>query len=443
MKFFGKVFSSEGISPNPDKVAALKAAGPPQSAAEVRSFLFFAGANADFMEGFAQATAPHRELLKVNAKFQWTPECQRSFEQVQEMLTDDTVMAYFDPGRKTRLKTDAAPGGMAATMKQYDPEAKRWRPVTYRSRAFTDTESRYSQLEKEAKAVEWGIFANQIYLYGIGNTFEVDTDHKPLVPLFSGYRTTAPLRIERMRVRLQGFNYRINYVPGKKAGSENNEADYHSRHPEPLARQKSQGGKSPAEFELRETVEEFEKDIMAIVKSSVPEAVTWQELLEETRSDTERSDLKEAIAGGYFTVQEKRSLGPQCDAIFTELAVVGGLVVRGPRIVVPRMLRDRVVKLAYEGHQGITKTKEYLRTRVWFTGLDKMVEAHIQHCHPCQVVNRSQEREPLHMTPMPSEPWKEGAVDSWGPIHTGEYLLVTVCKQSRWAEVEFVNTKDG
>ena len=76
MKFFGKVFSSEGISPYPDKVAALKAAGPPHSAAEVRSFLFFAGANADFMEGFARATAPLRELLKVNAKFQWTPECQ-------------------------------------------------------------------------------------------------------------------------------------------------------------------------------------------------------------------------------------------------------------------------------------------------------------------------------------------------------------------------------
>ena len=134
MKFFGKVFSSEGKSPDPDKVAALKAAGPPQSATEVRSFLFF------YMEGFAQATTPLRELLKVNAQFQWTPECQRSFERVQEMLTDDTVMAYFDPGRKTRLKTDAGPGGMAATMKQYDPEAKRWRPVTYRSRAFTETE---------------------------------------------------------------------------------------------------------------------------------------------------------------------------------------------------------------------------------------------------------------------------------------------------------------
>ena len=96
VKVFVKVFSSEGISPDPGKVAALKAEGPPQSAAEVCSFLFFAGANADFMEGFAKATALLRELLKGIAKFQWTPECQRSFERVQEMLTDGTVTAYFD-----------------------------------------------------------------------------------------------------------------------------------------------------------------------------------------------------------------------------------------------------------------------------------------------------------------------------------------------------------
>ena len=194
----------------------------------------------------------------------------------------------------------------------------------------------------------------------MGNTFEVDTDHKPLVPLFSGYRTTAPLHIERIRVRLQGFNYCLNYVPGMKEGSENNEVDYHSRHSEPLAMQKSKTCKSQAEFELRETVEEFEKDIMAIVKSSVPEAVTWQEPLEETHSDTELSEMK-----------ERREQSPQYDAIFTELAVVGGLVVRGPRIVLPRTLRDKVVKLVHEGHQGSTKTKEFLRTRVGFPRLTR------------------------------------------------------------------------
>jgi len=74
-----------------------KVAGPPQSAAEVSSFLFLAGANTDFRMGFAQGTALLRELLKVNDKFQWTPECQRSFEWVWEMLTDSTVIAYFGP----------------------------------------------------------------------------------------------------------------------------------------------------------------------------------------------------------------------------------------------------------------------------------------------------------------------------------------------------------
>ena len=76
------------------------------------------------------------------------------------------------------------------------------------------------QIEKEAKAVEWGVLANQIYLHGLRDTFEVDTDHKPLLPLFARHKVTALLRIERMRVRLQGFDYKLNYVPGKKAKAE-------------------------------------------------------------------------------------------------------------------------------------------------------------------------------------------------------------------------------
>ena len=67
-----------------------------------------------------------------------------------------------------------------------------------------------------------------------------------------------------------------------------------------------------------------------------------------------------------------------------------------------------------------------------------MVEAHIQHCNLCQVVTPANEHEPLQMSPLSSEPWKEVAIDFWGPISTGEYLLVVICKHSRWFEVEFV-----
>ncbi|PFX11958.1 Retrovirus-related Pol polyprotein [Stylophora pistillata] len=142
--FFGKVLCCEGNSRDPNKVAALQAAGPPQSQAEVRSFLFFAGANADFMEGFAQVTALLRNLIKQGAPFQRTPECQRAFEQTKTLLSRHTVMAYLDPHRKTKLVTDAGPRGLAVTLKQYDPQAERWRPVTYRSGALSNTETRYS-----------------------------------------------------------------------------------------------------------------------------------------------------------------------------------------------------------------------------------------------------------------------------------------------------------
>lgn len=114
------------------------------------------------MEGFAQITAPLRDLIKQGHLFSGHLSA-RAFEQTRTLLLGDTVMAYFDPHRKTKLMTDAGTHGLAVTLKQYDPHARWWRPVTYRSRTLTDTEMRYLQIEKEAKAVEWGMLAIQIY----------------------------------------------------------------------------------------------------------------------------------------------------------------------------------------------------------------------------------------------------------------------------------------
>ena len=64
------MFSTEEISPDRIKFAELQATGPPESQAEVPSFLFFTWANTDFMEGFAQFMAQPRSLLKKVVEFQ-------------------------------------------------------------------------------------------------------------------------------------------------------------------------------------------------------------------------------------------------------------------------------------------------------------------------------------------------------------------------------------
>ena len=114
------------------------------------------------MEGFALITAPLRDLIKQGHLFSGHLSA-RAFEQTKPLLLGDTVMAYFDPHRKTKLMTDAGTYGLAVTLKQYDPDTRWWRPVTCRSRTLTDTETRYLQIEEEAKAVEWGMLAIQIY----------------------------------------------------------------------------------------------------------------------------------------------------------------------------------------------------------------------------------------------------------------------------------------
>ena len=44
------------------------------------------------------------------------------------------------------------------------------------------------------------------------------------------------------------------------------------------------------------------------------------------------------------------------------------------KLVIPKSLQETVIKWAHEGHQGIVKTKQLVREKVWFVNIDKQVE---------------------------------------------------------------------
>ena len=81
-----------------------------------------------------------------------------------------------------------------------------------------------------------------------------------------------------------------------------------------------------------------------------------------------------------------------------EITVVGRLVMRGMRIVIPVSLHKRVPELAHEGHQGFVKTKDCLRSKVWWPNVNSMVERHCKKCLGCQAVT------PVKTTTMPTKP---------------------------------------
>ena len=103
--------------------------------------------------------------------------------------------------------------GLGSVLLQKSPEGH-WKPVLYASRAMTETERRYAQIEKEALAVTWACekFANYIVGKGILN----ETDHKPLIPILNNKDLdTLPPRVVRFRLRIARFDYVAKYLPGK------------------------------------------------------------------------------------------------------------------------------------------------------------------------------------------------------------------------------------
>jgi len=70
-----------------------------------------------------------------------------------------------------------------------------------------------------------------------------------------------------------------------------------------------------------------------------------------------------------------------------------------------------------------------------------MVEETVKSCIACQASNpKPTTREPLSMTPLPSSPWSEVAVDFAGPFPSGDYALVVIDEYSRFPEVEIVTS---
>ena len=222
--FFGFVFSSTGVSPDPAKVKAIHEAQPPTSASGIRSFLSMATYCAKFIPNFSDITKPLRELIKKNTQFQWGDDQQQAFQRVKNLLTSDTVMAYFDNNKITELVTDASPWGLSAILSQHTSGHNDRKIVAFVSRSLSDVEQRYSQTEKEALAIVWAV--ERLHLYLCGGHFQLITDCKPVELILNNPKSKPPAQIQRWNLRLQEYDSSVVHTKGI-----DNPSDFLSRHP--------------------------------------------------------------------------------------------------------------------------------------------------------------------------------------------------------------------
>ena len=139
------------------------------------------------------------------------------------------------------------------------------------------------------------------------------------------------------------------------------------------------------------------------------------------------------ISNGHWNDQQL-----SCFVLFNdELSKHDALIIQGHHLVISSILPNRTVDIAYHSHQGIVKTKQLIRGKVWFPGTDKLVEETMRSCFPCQASNPTHShREPIHTTPLPTTPWTEISRKFAGPFPFGDYLPVAIDDHCRFLEVE-------
>ena len=339
-------------------------------------------------------------------------------------------MAYFDPAKETKLVTDASPSGLSAILMQKTPGEEDRRVVAYASRALTEVKRRYSQTEREALAIVWAVERLHLYLFGSG--FKLFTDCKPVQLIFNNPKSKPPPRIERWILRLQGYEFDVIHTEGSQ-----NPSDFLSRHTS-----------STDDGRQGVLAEEY---VNFLASAAVPKAMTIAEIQKATAQDVTMQYVAVLIRTQSWKKADKppeqfREANLEEVNLFQrvkdELTVndEANIVLRNSRIEIPTALREKAVSIVHEGHQGLVKTKQLLREKIWFPGIDDYVKRMIDTCLACQANGPENRPDPLQMSSLPPGPWHTVHVDFCGPFPTGEYLLVIIDAYSRFPEVEIVRS---
>ena len=221
LEYLGHVVSRGGLKTSP----RLWQFPVPRSVHDVRRFLGLSSYYRKFIRDFAKIARPLHQLTCKNTQFIWTPACQSAFEGLKEHLTTPPVLAYPCFQRDFVLETDASIDGIGAVLGQYQDD-ENLHPVSYASRALSQSERNCGITELETLAVVWAISHFRHFLYG--KLVTVFTDHTAVKAVLETPNPTG--KHARWWNKVYGCGVRevrIIY----RAGKENKNADALSRSP--------------------------------------------------------------------------------------------------------------------------------------------------------------------------------------------------------------------
>jgi hypothetical protein len=203
--FLRHVIFAGGVSVDPGKVKDVLNWMPPTTISEIRSFLGLTRYYRRFIKDFSKIAKPMTKLLEKNNAFEWTKECQASFEELKKRLTSSPVLVLPDLTKKFDIYCDASRQRLGCVLMQEG------QVVCYASRQLRKHEENYPTHDLELATVVHALKIWRHYL--IGHRCEIYSDHKSLKYIFT--QSDLNLRQRRWLELIKDYDHGINYHPGK------------------------------------------------------------------------------------------------------------------------------------------------------------------------------------------------------------------------------------
>lgn len=424
IKYLAHMLDQHGIRPDPAKVEAIKQMPAPKDVSEVRSFLGAVNFYGKFVPQMRALRSPLDDLLKTGAKFDWTPQCQRAFDEFKTILSSDLLLTHYNPDLDIIVSADASSVGLGATISHRFPDGS-IKVVQHASRALAPAERNYSQTDREGLAIIYAVtkFHRMIF----GRKFLLQTDHQPLLRIF-GSKKGIPVytanRLQRWALTLLSYDFTMKYVATEKFG----DADI-------LSRLINRHAKPDEDFVIASVT--LESDMRSVVFDTFNVfPLSFNTVQQSTKLDPVLKKVYRYIHDGW-----PKSLASNADRELLRfhncresLSTVQGCILFGERLVIPAPLRKRCLEVLHRGHPGIQRMKALSRSYVYWPSLDSEVADYVKACSPCALTAKSPAAAPPVPWPKPVRPWQRVHIDYAGPVD-GDYFLLAVDSHSKWPEI--------
>ena len=423
VKYMGQILTPNGIRPDPEKVKAINDMPRPTNAKAVQRFIGMATYLSKYLPHLSETCEPLRRLTDKDAVWSWQSQQEDAFQNVKLLVSTQPLLKYYDLNEEVTIQCDVSEVCLGATSMQNGL------PITYASRALSQCEQRYAQIEKECLTIVYAFEIFDQYIFG-RDILTVQSDHKPLEVIFKKSLLNAPKRLQRMLLRIQRYNLKVVYTKG----SELYIADTLSRASLPSS--------DHAQQPHNEYIFSIGCDIAANYESEWIPNISRQRLTQIqnlTNNDETLQTLKTTILIGWPETREQVpvAIRPYWNAR-DGLTVQDGIIYCSNSVVIPKQLRPEILTRIHSSDLGIEACLRKARDSLYWPNMNDEIKDYISQFSTCSEMQRNQQKEPLIPIPheIPDRPWSKVGVDLF--TYRSHEVLVAVDYFSDYLEIDLL-----